>query len=61
MRLDHLPEGSKHFLDAISVSALLGTLVNILPHIATLLTVIWSVIRIYETETVQRLIRRKGN
>lgn len=56
---DHLPEGLKHLLDGASVITLLGSLASVLPSIATLLTILWSAIRIYETETVQRLVKRK--
>ncbi|MCY1672120.1 hypothetical protein OVA07_14020 [Novosphingobium sp. SL115] len=56
----HLPEGLKHALDALSIFTLLGSLISMLPAVASLLTIIWTAIRIYETATVQRLIRRKG-
>jgi len=36
----------------------LGTLVDILPAIAAAFTIIWTAIRIYETETVQGWINR---
>ncbi len=61
MKLDHLPEGAKQLLDALSITALLGSLVNLLPAIASLATIVWTAIRIYETETVQRLVKRKEN
>lgn len=54
----HLPEGIKHLLDALSIGTMLGTLFQMLPNIAALLTIIWTVIRIYETETVRRLLKR---
>lgn len=57
---DTLPEGLKHAIDAISITALLGTLVSLLPAVASLLTIVWTVIRIYETPTVQRILRRRG-
>ena len=41
-------------LDIVSLSALGGWFIGALPVIATGLTVIWTAIRIYETETVQR-------
>ena len=56
---DHLPEGLKATLDAVSVTALLGSLISLLPAISSLLTAIWMAIRIYESETVQRLVKRK--
>lgn len=55
---DHLPNGAKHLFDALSIGTMLGTLFQMLPNIAALLTIIWTVIRIYETETVRRLIKR---
>lgn len=57
--IDHLPDGLKFALDALSFTALLGSLISVLPAVASLLTILWTVIRIYETETVQRLVKRK--
>lgn len=56
---DHLPDGLKHLFDATSVITLLGALASMLPAVATILTILWTTIRIYETETVQRLVKRK--
>lgn len=55
----HLPDGLKHLLDALSIGTMLGTLFQMLPNIAALLTIIWTAIRIVETKTVQRFLRRK--
>jgi hypothetical protein len=55
---DHLSEGTKHVLDGLSVITVLGALVQILPAIAALFTIIWTGIRIYETDTVQGWIKR---
>lgn len=49
----------KHVVDALSVVTVIGTLVNVLPAVAAIFTIIWTGIRIYETDTVQNLIRRK--
>jgi hypothetical protein len=54
----HLPEGAKHLLDALSIGTMLGTLFQMLPNIAALLTILWTAIRIYETATVQRWLGR---
>jgi hypothetical protein len=54
----HLPEGIKHLLDALSIGTMLGTLFQMLPNIAALLTIVWTAIRIFETGTVQRLLGR---
>ena len=43
----------KHGVDALSMVTVVGTLMNILPSIAALFTIVWTVIRIYETKTVQ--------
>jgi len=57
--LDHFPDSLKSWLDAISVTALLGNLVSALPAISSLFTVLWMAIRVYETDTVQRLVKGK--
>jgi hypothetical protein len=55
---EHLTEGTKHVLDGLSVITVLGALVDILPAIAALFTIVWTGIRIYETKTVQGWIDR---
>jgi hypothetical protein len=55
---DHLSEGTKHVLDGLSVITVLGALVDILPAIAALFTIVWTGIRIYETKTIQEWIKR---
>ena len=55
---DHLTEGTKHVLDGLSLVTVLGALMDMLPAIAALFTVIWTGIRIYETKTVQGWINR---
>jgi hypothetical protein len=55
---DHLTEGTKHVLDGLSVITVLGALVDILPAIAALFTIVWTGIRIYETKTVQEWVNR---
>jgi hypothetical protein len=58
---DHLNEGTKHFLDGLSLVTVLGTLMNWLPAIAALLSIIWTLLRIYESKTVQSILRKKRN
>jgi hypothetical protein len=50
---EHLTESTKHVLDGLSVVTVLGALVDILPAVAALFTIVWTGIRIYETKTVQ--------
>lgn len=53
-------EQAKHVGDALSIAGVVATLAGWLPAIAALLSIIWSGIRIYETDTVQRLIKKYG-
>lgn len=52
-------ETTKHVFDALSVATVLGTLVDMLPSIAAAFTIVWTGIRIYESQTVQKLLGRK--
>jgi hypothetical protein len=49
---------TKSLLDAVSVVTVLGTIMDMLPAVAALFTIIWTGIRIYETDTVQKLLGR---
>ena len=49
-------EGTKQVIDAVSVVTVVGTIGDVLPPLAALFTLIWTGIRIYETQTVQRLL-----
>jgi hypothetical protein len=49
----------KHTLDAVSVVTVIGALVDVLPAIAALFTIIWTGIRIWESDTVQGWLGRK--
>jgi hypothetical protein len=57
---DHLSEGTKHVLDGLSLVTVLGTLMSWLPAVAALLSIIWSVLRIYESKTVQKLLGKNN-
>jgi hypothetical protein len=55
-------ETAKHVVDALSLVTVVGTLVQLLPAIAALFTIVWTAIRIYETDTVQKLLgKEKSN
>jgi hypothetical protein len=47
--------------DAVSVFTVVGTLIEMLPSVAALITIVWTGIRIYETDTVKDLIKRWKN
>lgn len=49
----------KNFLDAASIGTALATLAGWLPHLAAAASLVWSLIRIYETKTMQRIIHGK--
>ncbi len=55
----HMDEGVKHVVDGLSLVTVLGTLVDMLPSVAALFTIVWTSIRIYETDTVQKLLGKK--
>jgi hypothetical protein len=55
---EHLTESTKHVVDGISLVTVVGTLMDVLPTVAALFTIIWTSIRIYETKTVQGWISR---
>jgi hypothetical protein len=48
---------AKHAADAVSVGTALATLAGWLPHMAAAASLIWTLIRIYETKTVQGWLR----
>lgn len=54
-----LDETAKYVLDGVSVIATVGSLIEMLPSIAALFTIVWTGIRIYETDTVQKLLGKK--
>jgi hypothetical protein len=52
-------EQAQHVGDAVSVGVVVGTLAGLLPAVAALFTIIWTGIRIYETDTVQKLFGKE--
>ena len=52
-------EGTKQVVDAVSVLTVVGTIGELLPPLAALFTLVWTGIRIYETETVQRMLGKE--
>jgi hypothetical protein len=53
-------ETAKYAIDAVSLLTVVGTLVEMLPSIAALFTIIWTGIRIWETETVQKWVGKNA-
>ena len=52
------PEQLKHLGDAVSVGTVLATIAGWLPAIAALVTIVWTGIRILETDTVKKLLKK---
>jgi hypothetical protein len=52
-------ETAKSAVDAISVMTVVGTLMDTLPAIAALFTIIWTALRIWEMETIKKLTGRR--
>ncbi len=53
-------EQVKQLGDAISIITVVGTLAELLPAIAAVLTIVWTAIRIWETDTVQCIFKRSN-
>jgi hypothetical protein len=61
MKYSEMDETTRAGLDALSVLTVVGTLIDMLPSIAAVVTIVWTSIRIYETDTVQKLLGRKDD
>jgi len=61
MAQEHLTDATKHVIDTASIATAVGTVMQVLPAIAALFTIVWTLIRIYETKTIQKLLgKHKG-
>ena len=54
-----MTEESKQVLDLAAASTGVMSLAAWLPPVASLFTIIWLGIRIYESETVQKMVHKK--
>jgi hypothetical protein len=52
-------EDMKQVVDTFSVATMVGTIAGLLPALAALLTIVWTAIRIWETDTVQDLFSKR--
>ena len=52
----NIPEQAKIVGDVISMGTVSATLMQWLPPLAALLTIVWCCIRIYESKTVQKML-----
>lgn len=56
--LDRIPEHDKWVGDGLSASAVIATIMGYLPQATALLSFIWVLLRIWETETVKKWTNR---
>tara|TARA_S200000501_G_scaffold205615_1_gene193330 strand:+ start:2694 stop:2906 length:213 start_codon:yes stop_codon:yes gene_type:complete len=55
----NMEEPTKQVVDMLSFATVLGTISAILPPLSALFTIVWVGIRIWETDTVQKLAGQK--
>ena len=53
-----MDQETKTAIDVVAVSATTGSVLGWLPPLAAALTIVWTLIRIYETETIKALIKK---
>ena len=51
----------KTLMDISALGVTAGALTEFLPAAASFISIVWMSLRIYETETVQKLFRKEGN
>ena len=57
--MNHMDESTKHVVDAASIFTAVGSVLAWLPSVAALFTIVWTGIRIYETKTVQKWLKKR--
>ena len=50
-------EQTKGVMDALSITTVVAAFIGWLPAIAAILTIVWTAIRIYETKTIQNILK----
>lgn len=55
-----IPTLERHLLDIASVGTVIGTMTSHLPSVAALLTILWTGIRVWETDTVRSITGRSA-
>lgn len=54
-----MSEESKFVIDLANIGAVVALLNNAIPALAGIATIVWTLLRIYETDTVQRWLGKK--
>lgn len=57
-KTDQTQQIIKSVMDTTSLGVLVGSMVELLPAISAVFTIVWIGIRIYETDTVQKIFKR---
>jgi hypothetical protein len=55
--MEHGYDPTKHVLDFAALAVTIGTFFKFLPTLAAILSIIWTLIRIYESKTFQNMIK----
>jgi hypothetical protein len=50
---NEVTESIKPLVDVLSIATVVGTLADMLPSVAAIFTIIWTSLRIWETDTVR--------
>lgn len=58
-RIRIMKDVDKNVIDLGAIGVTTGALFEILPSITALASLIWVLLRIYETETVQKLLKKQ--
>lgn len=53
-----MSEQIKTTIDGATIVVTVGAIVQWLPAVAAVLSIFWTLIRIYETRTIQKLLKR---
>ncbi len=56
--MSSIPEQAKQVVDVIAVGGTIGALIGWLPAVAAGVTIVWTMIRIYETKTIKDAVKR---
>ena len=56
---EHINNTTRAIGDLVSYSVVIGTLMDVLPPVAAILTILWTLINIYESKTFGKLIGRE--
>jgi chromate transport protein ChrA len=56
--LAKIPEPIKALLDATSIGTVIGTMLNMIPHMTAIVGLVWMCVRLYQEPTVQKILNK---